>query len=284
MNAMVYLVGAGPGDPDLLTRKALRLLQCADVVLHDDLVSPEILQLVRSGALIQNVGKRCGQKRITQHQIHTRMIEFARQGKIVVRLQSGDPLLYGRAGEEMDALRKAGIDFEVVPGITAAFAAAASAKIPLTDRRLASKVVFLTAHHCKEDVPADFGSAISSDATLAIYMPGHDYARLQKQLLASGVDAETPCLLISRAMRPGESFHATVAGKLSLAPRVSAPAVLLVGALAALPHQTDAVIAFSRIEANHNFSAPRNIPLQCASVVGEGRALSPTIRNSGRGC
>jgi uroporphyrin-III C-methyltransferase len=284
MNATVYLVGAGPGDPDLLTRKALRLLQCADVVLHDDLVSPEILQSVRSGALIQNVGKRCGQKRITQHQIHTRMIEFARQGKIVVRLQSGDPLLYGRAGEEIDALRKAGIDFEVVPGITAAFAAAASAKIPLTDRRLASKVVFLTAHHCKEDAPEDFGSAISSDSTLAIYMPGHDYARLQKQLLASGVDPETPCLLISHATRPGESFHSTVVGHLSLAPRVSAPSILLVGLLAKPPLHTDAVLAFSRIEANHNFSAPGNIPLQCASVVGEGRALSPTIRNSGRGC
>jgi uroporphyrin-III C-methyltransferase len=283
MSATVYLVGAGPGDPDLLTRKALRLLQCADVVLHDDLVSPEILQLIRSGALVQNVGKRCGQKRITQQQIHAHMIDFARQGKIVVRLQSGDPLLYGRAGEEMDALRKAGIDFEIVPGITAAFAAAASAKIPLTDRRLASKVVFLTAHHCKEDAPSDFGSVISSDCTLAIYMPGHDYARLQQQLLASGVDPETPCLLISRAMRPGESFQATVAGQLSLAPRVSAPSILLVGALAAQPHHPDAVIAFSRIEASQNFSAPQNVPLECASVLGNGPISSPTIRNSGRG-
>jgi uroporphyrin-III C-methyltransferase len=279
MSATVYLVGAGPGDPDLLTRKAARLLQCADVVLHDDLVSPETLQLVRSGALVQNVGKRCGQKRITQQQIHTRIIDAARRGKIVVRLQGGDPLLYGRAGEEMDALRKAGIDFEVVPGITAAFAAAASAKIPLTDRRLASKVVFLTAHHCKEDVSEDFGSAISSDCTLAIYMPGHDYARLQKQLLAGGVDPETPCFLISRAMRPGESFHATVIGKLSLAPRVSAPSILLVGALAKPPHHADAVIAFSQIEAIQNFSAPESMTMQCASVLGDGLSPSPTIRN-----
>jgi uroporphyrin-III C-methyltransferase len=283
MSATVYLVGAGPGDPDLLTRKAARLLQCADVVLHDDLVSPEILQLIRSGALVQNVGKRCGQKRITQQQIHTRMIDFARQGQIVVRLQSGDPLLYGRAGEEMDALRKAGIDFEVVPGITAAFAAAASAQIPLTDRRLASKVVFLTAHHCKEDAPSDFGSAISSDATLAIYMPGHDYVRLQKQLLASGVDPETPCLLISRAMRPGESFHTTVVGKLSLAPRVYAPAVLLVGALAQLPHHPDAVFALTRTAANGNFAAPEYIALQSVFAPDGGPASPATIRNSGRG-
>lgn len=285
MNATVYLVGAGPGDPDLLTRKALRLLQCADVVLHDDLVSPEIVQLIRAGALVQNVGKRCGQKRITQQQIHARMISAARQGKIVIRLQGGDPLLYGRAGEEMDALREAGIDFEVVPGITAAFAAAASAKLPLTDRRLASKLVCLTAHHCKGDVPPNFGSDISSDSTLAIYMPGHDYARLQKQLLASGVDPETPCLLISRAMRPGESSHAAVVGELSLAPRVSAPSILLVGALAVPPQHPDAVLAVSRTSAvSQNFSAPEYIELQSVSAADGGPSSSATNRNSGKGC
>ena len=134
MNPIVYLVGAGPGDPDLLTLRALRLLQRADVVLHDDLVSPEILQLVHPAALIQNVGKRCGRKRITQEEIHARMIDAARTGQTVIRLQGGDPSLFGRTGEEMKALREAGIDFEVVPGITAAFAAAASAKISLTER------------------------------------------------------------------------------------------------------------------------------------------------------
>src|SRR5271156_4729294 len=123
MSAKVYLVGAGPGNPELLTVKALRLLQCADVVLHDDLVSPEILQLIRPGALVQNVGKRCGRKRITQEEIHRRIIGAARGGETVVRLQGGDPLLFGRAGEEMEALRSAGIEFEVVPGVTAAFAA-----------------------------------------------------------------------------------------------------------------------------------------------------------------
>ena len=284
MNATVYLVGAGPGDPDLLTRKALRLLQCADVVLHDDLVSPEILQLARSGALIQNVGKRCGRKRITQQQIHARMIDAARHGKIVVRLQGGDPLLYGRAGEEMDALRDAGVNFDVVPGITAAFAAAASAKIPLTDRRLASKLVFLTAHHCKEDAPPDFGSAISSDSTVAIYMPGHDYARLQKQLLASRVDPETPCLLISRAMRSGESSHATVVGKLALAPRVPAPSMLLVGALAAPLSRPNVVLAFTRTAANRNFAASEYVALQSGSAADGGPASPATNRNSERGC
>ena len=239
MSAKVYLVGAGPGDPDLLTRKALRLLQCADVVLHDDLVAPEILRLIRLGAQIQNVGKRCGQKRITQEEIHSRMINAARQGSIVVRLKGGDPLLYGRAGEEMEALHGEGIDFEIVPGITTVFAAAASAKIALTDRRISSRVIFLTAHNCKQDMPADFGPGISSGATLAVYMPGQKYGRLQQQLLASGISPETPCLAVSRVSRIDESFYATVVGELSLAPRVESPAILLVGPLARSLYETE---------------------------------------------
>ena len=233
MNGIVYLVGAGPGDPDLLTLKALRLLQRADVVLHDDLVSPEILQLVHPAALIQNVGKRCGRKRITQEEIHARMIDAARTGQTVVRLQGGDPSLFGRAGEEMKALREAGIDFEVVPGITAAFAAAASAQIPLTERTLASKVVFLTAHTCHKDAIADFEPGISSGATLAIYMPGPDYASLQEKLLESGADPSTPCIITSRVSTPDENSYATVIGELALAPRASAPSILLVGPVCA---------------------------------------------------
>jgi|HubBroStandDraft_5_1064220.scaffolds.fasta_scaffold197341_2 uroporphyrin-III C-methyltransferase len=241
MSAKVYLVGAGPGDPGLLTRKALHLLQCADVVLHDDLVPQEILQLVRVGAKIQNAGKRCGQKRITQEETHRCMIDAARLGNTVVRLKGGDPLLYGRAGEEMEALHSAGIDFEVVPGITTAFAAAASAKMSLTDRRVSSRVIFLAAHNCKQDMPADFGSGLSSGATLAIYMPGQNYDWLQERLLASGVLAETPCLLMSRVSRTGESLHATVVGELGLSQRVESPAILLVGPLARSLYQTDGV-------------------------------------------
>jgi uroporphyrin-III C-methyltransferase len=229
MNSIVYLVGAGPGDPDLLTLKALRLLQRADLVLHDDLVSQEILQLVHPAALIQNVGKRCGRKRITQEEIHTRMIDAAQKGQTVIRLQGGDPSLFGRSGEEMKALSEAGIDFEVVPGITAAFAAAASAKVSLTERSLASKVVFLTAHTCHKDAVADFESGISSGATLAIYMPGHDYAILQEKLLASGADPSTPCIITSRVSMPDENSYATVVGELALAPCASAPSILLVG-------------------------------------------------------
>ena len=132
--ATVYLVGAGPGDPSLLTLRALRLLQTADVILPDDLVSDEILALASPSAEIIPVGKRCGQPRITQAGIHELMLYHAGLGRSVVRLKSGDPLVFGRAGEEIEALRTANIPFEIVPGITAAFAVAASLKTPLTDR------------------------------------------------------------------------------------------------------------------------------------------------------
>src|SRR5271166_2014772 len=146
MAGKVYLVGAGPGDPELLTRKAWRVLQSATVVLHDDLVPQEILSVLPRAAQIVNVGKRCGDKKISQAEIGSLMVQLAREGKIVARLKSGDPLLFGRAGEEMEALRAAGIEFDVIPGVTAALGAAASAQISLTDRRHASRVVFVTAH------------------------------------------------------------------------------------------------------------------------------------------
>ena len=143
----VYLVGAGPGDPDLLTVKALRLIQSAQVILHDDLVPQAILALASSNAEIVNVGKRCGTKTITQDDINALMIQHARAGKAVVRLKSGDPLIFGRAAEEMTALVAAVVPFEVVPGITAAFAAAAAIGCSLTDRNSASNVIFSTGHH-----------------------------------------------------------------------------------------------------------------------------------------
>src|SRR5271156_1218671 len=132
MAGKVYLVGAGPGDPELLTRKAWRVLQSADVVLHDDLVSEEILHTLPASAQVVNVGKRCGAKGISHVEINALMVNLARDGKIVARIKNGDPLLFGRAGEEMEALRQAGIEFEVIPGVTAALGAAASARISLT--------------------------------------------------------------------------------------------------------------------------------------------------------
>lgn len=148
----VYLVGAGPGDPDLLTLRALTLLQTSDVILPDDLVSDEILALASPTANIIPVGKRCGQPRITQAGIHALMLEHAsakegEPGSSVLRLKSGDPLVFGRAGEEIAFLREARIPFEIVPGISAAFAVAANLQTPLTDRTAASKLILATAHH-----------------------------------------------------------------------------------------------------------------------------------------
>ena len=134
MKGKVYLVGAGPGDPELLTLKALRLLRTAEAVLHDDLVAPEILRLIPPAAQVHNVGKRCGTKKIRQEEINFLMVALATSGLQVVRLKGGDPLIFGRAGEEMESLRDAGIPYEIVPGVTSALGAAAAAQIPLTHR------------------------------------------------------------------------------------------------------------------------------------------------------
>src|ERR1700722_10483115 len=142
----VYLVGAGPGDPEFLTVKARALLDRADVVLHDDLVSPEIISLILPQTEIVNVGKRCGLKKITQNEINGQMIALAKRGLQVVRLKSGDPAIFGRLAEETDALEAARIPFEVVPGITAGISAAASLRVSLTDRRSSSRVVIVTGH------------------------------------------------------------------------------------------------------------------------------------------
>ena len=228
----VYLVGAGPGDPDFLTIKALRLLRTADVVFHDDLVSPEILALIPTGTHVESVGKRCGCASTTQHRIHSLLVSAAMQGWTVVRLKSGDPLIFGRAGEEMEALRRAGIDFEVVPGITAAFGAAAQARIPLTDRRLASKIVFLSNHRCAGKTSPDWKDAVSNDATIVVYMPGADNEGLAAKLRAAGLEAKTPCLLVSRATSEQQQVHATTLTNLAGAPFLPAPVLLIIGAVA----------------------------------------------------
>jgi uroporphyrin-III C-methyltransferase len=228
----VHLVGAGPGDPDLLTVKALRLLRTADIVFHDDLVSPQILGLIPADTHVESVGKRCGHTSVTQQQIHSLLINAAREGWEVVRLKSGDPLVFGRAGEEMEALRQAGIDFEVVPGITAAFGAAAQARIPLTDRRLASKIVFLSNHCCAGKTVPDWKDAVSKDATILVYMPGADCEGLTGKLRAAGLEAQTPCLLVSHATSAQQQVHPTTLTDLAKAPRLPAPVLLVIGAVA----------------------------------------------------
>jgi uroporphyrin-III C-methyltransferase len=221
----VYLVGAGPGDPELLTVKAARLLATADVVLHDDLVAPAVL--AQAGrALLINVGKRCGRKNISQEQINAMMIEEARRGLAVIRLKSGDPLLFGRAGEEMDALRAAGISFEVVPGITAAFAAAAALGKPLTDRRSASSVSFSAGHHAPE---SELEPASLTGATRVIYMPGKDWSVIADQLRREGLPGATPCVIVSRAAQPDQQILRTTLANLERLTSLPAPSILLAG-------------------------------------------------------
>jgi uroporphyrin-III C-methyltransferase len=229
MTGKVYLVGAGPGDPELLTLKALKLLKSADIVLHDDLIRAEILALVPTSTQLYNVGKRFGQKRVSQEEINGLMVQNALLGLQVVRLKSGDPLIFGRAGEEIEALRKANIEFEIVPGITAALGAAANAQIPLTHRRVASAIVLVTGHHADSDEFADWPAEIPTDATVVVYMPGYEYRNTAQHLQRAGLSGSTACAIISQATSADEQVHVTTVEDLHRSPRLPSPTLLVVG-------------------------------------------------------
>ncbi|MGC1415258.1 MAG: uroporphyrinogen-III C-methyltransferase, partial [Candidatus Acidiferrum sp.] len=177
----VYLVGAGPGDPELLTLKAARLLTEAEIVLHDSLVSREVLARISPAAKVIDVGKRCGRKLLTQDEINALLVSYAASHTVVVRLKGGDPSIFGRAGEELQALRDAKVEFEVVPGVTAALGAAASAGISLTDRRVASQVLLTTFSRGPEANAMDWG-CLTPATTLVLYMPGPDYGEVARRL------------------------------------------------------------------------------------------------------
>jgi uroporphyrin-III C-methyltransferase/precorrin-2 dehydrogenase/sirohydrochlorin ferrochelatase len=223
----VYLVGAGPGDPELLTLKAVRLIESADAILHDDLVPQAILDLAKSGAEAVNVGKRCGAKTITQEEINALMIDHARANRSVVRLKSGDPLLFGRAAEELAALAEAGVPFEIVPGVSAAFAAAAAIGRSLTDRDWASHVILTTGHHAqshnREALPA------VEAGTRVVYMPGRELGLLAAEWLAEGLPADLPCAVVSRAAQPDERVVHTTLGQLGEVETAAAPSLLIAG-------------------------------------------------------
>lgn len=226
---MVYLVGAGPGDPELLTLKALRILGQADVVLHDDLLTPEILELIPSTARIESVGKRHNERHVTQQEINTRLCTYGAAGMIVVRLKGGDGAIFGRASEEIDALRLAGVPFAIIPGVTAASGAAAAAGVSLTDRRLGSALVFLTAQRCKGNPPPNWKAIADLGGTTAIYMPGGHEDDLARQLIEAGAPADTSCLVVASATRPDEHVIETTLGEMPGLPKLPAPAILLIG-------------------------------------------------------
>ncbi len=250
MAGKVFLVGAGPGDPDLLTLKAARLLSLADVVLHDELVSPQVLALIPTRAVVRSVGKRAGGTSTPQAEINRLMVAYAILGLTVIRLKGGDPLIFGRAGEEMEHLSNAGIEFEIIPGITSALAAAAAAAIPLTHREHASSVTFFAAHPADPKPEADWPALLAARGTIVLYMPGRDQTVLAAKLRASRVPANTPCAVISRATtREQRIFRTTVAG-LAATTAFSAPSLVIVGSVVQLSAHTAAPIALAAPAAN----------------------------------
>jgi uroporphyrin-III C-methyltransferase len=227
----VYLIGAGPGDPELLTLKAARLLAHADIVLHDALVSREVVAMISPAAEVIDVGKRSGRKLLTQEEINALLVSYAKTREIVARLKGGDPSIFGRAGEEIESLSKAGIEYEIVPGITAALGAAAAAGISLTDRRVASQILLTTFSRGTEGSLMDWG-CITSTTTLVLYMPGADYTEVSQRLLEGGLPVDLPCAIISNVTGPQQQVRWSNVGRLAMEEKLPAPALLIIGRVA----------------------------------------------------
>jgi len=246
---VVWLVGAGPGDPDLLTLKALRLLQGADVVVHDRLTPQPIIDLARPGARLIDVGKRKSRHTLPQDGINQLLVALAREGLTVVRLKGGDPFMFGRGGEELLALRAAGVEAYVVPGVTAALAAAADVGAPLTHRGLAQAVTFVTGHAASGGEPElDWPALARANHTVAIYMGASTAPRIAERLIAAGRAPSTPVAVIENASLPtARRLAATLAGLGAAVAGLGGPALLIVGEVASLadvghglhPHERD---------------------------------------------
>jgi uroporphyrin-III C-methyltransferase len=212
---VVWLVGAGPGDPDLLTVKALRLLQGADVVVHDRLTPQPILDLAGPKARLIDVGKRKSHHTLPQDDINQLLVALAREGLTVVRLKGGDPFLFGRGGEELQVLRAAGVEAHVVPGVTAALAAAAGAGVALTHRGLAQAAVFVTGHAAKGSEPdLDWAALAKSNQTVVVYMGLSTAAGIAARLIAAGRSISTPVLVVENASLANERRIVSTLGRL----------------------------------------------------------------------
>src|SRR5580692_2294565 len=232
----VWLVGAGPGDPELLTLKALKALQRADVVVHDGLVSEAILDLAPANARRLSVAKRKSRHSYAQDEINRLLVAFAREGLTVVRLKGGDPFIFGRGGEELEACRAAGVVCHIVPGVTAALAAGASAGAPLTHRGAAQAVTFVTGHAAAGGEPdLDWVSLARPNQTVVIYMGVSTAAAIAARLMAAGRAGSTPALVVEDASLPTERrLVTTLAGLPGAAQGVEGPALLIVGEAMAL--------------------------------------------------
>jgi uroporphyrin-III C-methyltransferase/precorrin-2 dehydrogenase/sirohydrochlorin ferrochelatase len=231
----VHNVGSGPGDPELLTLKAHRLLQEADVILYDRLVSAEVLALARRDAARVYVGKARGEHSLPQEEIEERLIALAREGKNVVRLKGGDPFVFGRGGEELDAVRAAGVDAFVTPGVTAASGCAAAANLPLTHRDYSQAVTFIAGHAKGDEEPdLDWRSLAKLGHTLAVYMGVAKAKTIAANLIRHGRSASTPVAIIENGTRADQRIFKGVLRDLgALAARVEGPALLIIGEVAA---------------------------------------------------
>ncbi|HDL8055769.1 TPA: uroporphyrinogen-III C-methyltransferase [Yersinia enterocolitica] len=234
----VALVGAGPGDPGLLTLRGLQVIQQADVVLYDHLVSPEVLDLVRRDAQRICVGKRAGAHSVAQEETNQLLVTLAQRGKRVVRLKGGDPFIFGRGGEELQVVARAGIPFHIVPGVTAASGATAYAGIPLTHRDYAQSVTFITGHCRADGDDVDWQALARGRQTLAIYMGTVKAAEISQQLIAHGRASTTPVAVIGRGTRADQQvLTGTLAELELLAHQAPTPALLVIGEVVDLHHQ-----------------------------------------------
>src|SRR5438067_3164502 len=239
MTGHVSIVGAGPGDPALLTRKAVARLRAADVVFYDALVDVRVLKFARRAQKFF-VGKRARRHAVTQDGIHTVMIRAARRGRRVVRLKGGDPFVFGRGGEEALVLRDAGVPFEVVPGVSSALAGPAAAAIPVTHRGLASAVTVVTGHECGPGGQVDWAAHGRSGATLVVLMGMSHLAHIAGRLLAAGRPADEPVAVVQNATRPDQRTVLATLGTVADAVQAAglgSPAVIVVGPVAALHEQ-----------------------------------------------
>ncbi len=256
LTGKVSLIGAGPGNPDLLTLRAARAIEQADVVVYDRLVSPEIMAMVPPRTRRIDVGKMAKFHKLSQEAINELLVSLALQGLNVARLKGGDPLIFGRGSEEAAALREAGISVSYVPGITAAQGAAASAGVPLTQRGLATGVRYVTGHRAKDKpLDLDWASLACEDTTLVVYMGAASIGEISRQLMAHGLPATLPVLAIAHATTPRERKISSILGVIAADTALAgfeAPVLFIIGHVAAVHAGTDAagVLQQAMAEAN----------------------------------
>ncbi|MFA7268036.1 MAG: uroporphyrinogen-III C-methyltransferase [Sterolibacterium sp.] len=239
---LVSLVGAGPGDPELITLKALRLIQSADVVVYDNLVGPEILDFIEPTAERIYVGKMASNHTLPQEEISQLLLTRAQSGKRVVRLKGGDPFVFGRGGEEMDLLLAAGIAVDIVPGVTAALGAAASFGFPLTHRDYAQSCVFVTGHLKSDHVEMNWTALAQPNQTLVIYMGVSGLETIAANLQAAGLAGDTPAALVYKATLPAQRIYRSTLSELPETARVHAvkpPALVVIGQVLGLLNGDD---------------------------------------------